>query len=169
MLGAEFIEAQIGAVTAPADLPGLHCRADGAVGLPAMAAVREAALAYVGGKLADLNGLKRTLAFSSCILVAGAAVFAFSQNLLLAAVMIVIMGLGSNLGYSAMVTLGQLYLPNHIGLASGVTLGLSVSIGGILAPVLGSIGDVYGLRLVFYILAGLAVIQTLISFAVPSR
>lgn len=95
--------------------------------------------------------------------------FAFSQNLLLAAVMIVIMGLGSNLGYSAMVTLGQLYLPNHIGLASGVTLGLSVSIGGILAPVLGSIGDVYGLRLVFYILAGLAVIQTLISFAVPSR
>ena len=123
----------------------------------------------VGGKLADLNGLKRTLAFSSCILVAGAAVFAISQNLLLAAVMIVIMGLGSNLGYSAMVTLGQLYLPNHIGLASGVTLGLSVSIGGILAPVLGSIGDVYGLRLVFYILAGLAVIQTLISFAVPSR
>ena len=100
---------------------------------------------------------------------AGAAVFAFSQNLLLAAVMIVIMGLGSNLGYSAMVTLGQLYLPNHIGLASGVTLGLSVSIGGILAPVLGTLGDAHGLRVVFFILAGLAVLAMLISIIVPGR
>ena len=123
----------------------------------------------LGGKLADVGGLKRTLVFSCCILVAGTMVFALSDNLAIAACMIVVMGLGSNIGYSAMVTLGQLYLPNHIGLASGVTLGLSVSIGGILAPVLGTLGDAYGLRIVFYILAGLAIIAMLISFVVPGR
>lgn len=123
----------------------------------------------LGGKLADVSGLKKTLVFSCCILVAGTLVFALSDSLALAACMIVVMGLGSNIGYSAMVTLGQLYLPNHIGLASGVTLGLSVSIGGILAPVLGKLGDVHGLRIVFFILAGLAILAMLISFVVPSR
>ena len=123
----------------------------------------------LGGKLADVNGLKRTLVLSSCILLAGAVIFAWSNHLALAAIMIVVMGVGSNLGYSAMVTLGQLYLPNHVGLASGVTLGLSVSIGGILAPVLGAIGDAYGLHLVFYILAGLAIIPLFIAIIVPNR
>lgn len=123
----------------------------------------------LGGKLADVSGLKRTLVFSSCILMAGTVLFAFSHNLALSVAMVIVMGLGSNIGYSAMVTLGQLYLPNHVGLASGVTLGLSVSIGGILAPVLGSIGDVHGLRLVFCILAALAAMQMLISFTVPGR
>ena len=123
----------------------------------------------LGGKLADVNGLKRTLLLSSCILLVGAVTFAFTNSLILAAIMIVVMGVGSNLGYSSMVTLGQLYLPNHVGLASGVTLGLSVSIGGILAPVLGAIGDSYGLHLVFYILAGLSIIPLIISLIVPSR
>ena len=123
----------------------------------------------LGGKLADVSGLKKTLVFSCCILVVGTMVFAFSSSLVLAVCMIVVLGLGSNIGYSAMVTLGQLYLPNHIGLASGVTLGLSVSIGGILAPVLGTLGDAHGLRIVFFILAGLAVLAMLISIIVPGR
>lgn len=122
-----------------------------------------------GGKLADVNGLKRTLVLSSCIMLVGAVSFALSSNVILAAALVVVMGVGINLGYSAMVNLGQLYLPNHIGLASGVTLGLSVSIGGILAPVLGNIGDTYGLHTVFYILAALSVIPLIIALAIPKK
>ncbi len=122
-----------------------------------------------GGKLADMTGYKKTLILASVVLVAGMIAFAFSNSLVVSVALIVVMGVGSSLGYSAMVTLGQLYLPNHIGLASGVTLGLSVSIGGILAPVLGMIGDVYGLRMVFYVLAALSIVPLLMSFIVPER
>jgi hypothetical protein len=38
--------------------------------------------------------------------------------------------------FSLTVTLGQDYLPNWIGTSSGVTLGLAISIGGMLAPAL---------------------------------
>jgi len=122
-----------------------------------------------GGKLADVTGYKKTLVLASVILVAGTVAFAFTHSLALAVVLTFVMGVGSSLGYSAMVTLGQLYLPNHVGLASGVTLGLSVSIGGILAPVLGMIGDMHGLRMVFYVMAALSVIPLLMSFVVPER
>jgi MFS transporter, FSR family, fosmidomycin resistance protein len=48
--------------------------------------------------------------------------------------------------FSLHVTLGQDYLPGRTGTASGVTLGLSVSVGGLAAPVLGVIADHIGLR-----------------------
>jgi FSR family fosmidomycin resistance protein-like MFS transporter len=47
--------------------------------------------------------------------------------------------------FSLHVTLGQDYLPDRIGTASGVTLGLAVSVGGLAAPVLGVIADHDGL------------------------
>lgn len=47
--------------------------------------------------------------------------------------------------FSLQVSLGQDYLPNRIGTASGVTLGLAVSVGGLAAPLLGSLADRAGL------------------------
>lgn len=41
-------------------------------------------------------------------------------------------------------TLGQSYLPRHLGLSSAVTLGLAVSAGGIASPALGALADHYG-------------------------
>lgn len=46
---------------------------------------------------------------------------------------------------ASFVVLGQEYLPNRTGLASGVTLGLAISLGGIASPGLGAIGDTWGL------------------------
>ncbi|NMC47944.1 MAG: MFS transporter, partial [Desulfovibrio sp.] len=37
-------------------------------------------------------------------------------------------------------------LPGRIGLSSGVTLGLAISLGGIAAPILGMIADAHGLH-----------------------
>ncbi|MER5531366.1 MFS transporter [Streptomyces sp. NPDC002677] len=48
--------------------------------------------------------------------------------------------------FSLQVTLGQDYLPSRIGTASGVTLGLTVSIGGLAGPALGSLADATSLR-----------------------
>lgn len=48
--------------------------------------------------------------------------------------------------FSLHVSLGQDYLPKHMGTANGVTLGLAVSVGGIAAPVIGSLADTIGLE-----------------------
>ncbi|MYQ45096.1 MFS transporter [Streptomyces sp. SID4985] len=43
--------------------------------------------------------------------------------------------------FSLQVTLGQDYLPTRVGTAGGVTLGLTVSIGGLISPLLGRLAD----------------------------
>jgi FSR family fosmidomycin resistance protein-like MFS transporter len=45
-----------------------------------------------------------------------------------------------------MVVTGQKYLPKHIGFASGVTLGLAVTVVGVAAPLLGRVADNYGIQ-----------------------
>ncbi len=39
--------------------------------------------------------------------------------------------------FSVTVVMGQEFLPNRIGIASGVTLGLAIGLGGLAAPLLG--------------------------------
>nr|WP_221472697.1 MFS transporter [Amycolatopsis umgeniensis] len=64
---------------------------------------------------------------------------AFFPFVLLAAV-------GLYIPFSLQITLAQDYLPRRVGTASGVTLGLTVSIGGLASPVLGTIADHTSLR-----------------------
>ncbi|WP_344582677.1 MFS transporter [Streptomyces lunalinharesii] len=48
--------------------------------------------------------------------------------------------------FSLTVTLGQDYLPSRVGTASGITLGLAVSVGGLASPVIGSLADATSLQ-----------------------
>ncbi|GAX55381.1 MFS transporter [Streptomyces olivochromogenes] len=48
--------------------------------------------------------------------------------------------------FSLQVTLGQDYLPTRVGTAGGITLGLTVSIGGLASPLIGSVADATSLR-----------------------
>jgi FSR family fosmidomycin resistance protein-like MFS transporter len=68
-------------------------------------------------------------------------------------------GLATNIPFAVMIKLGQDYLPSRP--ATGVTLGLAVSIGGLFAPVLGAIAEAQGIAAVFTVLCfvpGLALI-----------
>lgn len=48
--------------------------------------------------------------------------------------------------FSLHVSLGQDYLPKHMGTANGVTLGLAVSVGGLASPAIGALADNVGLE-----------------------
>ncbi|MFD9862042.1 MFS transporter [Streptomyces alboflavus] len=48
--------------------------------------------------------------------------------------------------FSLHITLGQDYLPRHMGTASGVTLGLTVSVGGLASPLVGALADATSLQ-----------------------
>ena len=68
-----------------------------------------------------------------------------------------------------MIVLGQEYLPNRLGIASGVTLGLAVSIGGMFAPVLGAIGDRYGLTLSIETIAFVCLVACCFGLTLPAH
>src|SRR6476646_10210888 len=98
----------------------------------------------LGGRIADRIGLVRALQLGTVALVGAAAA-----------------GLATNISFSVMIKLGQDYLPSRPGTATGVTLGLAVSIGGLFAPVLGALAEARGFAAVFTVLCfvpGLALI-----------
>ncbi|MEU6262353.1 MFS transporter [Saccharopolyspora shandongensis] len=104
-----------------------------------------AAGTVLGGKLATVWGRIRALrlsyaasipAVAGVVYAPGVSVYVFVA---LAAVLLYI-------PFSLHVTLGQDYLPNRVGTASGVTLGLAVSVGGIATPVLGAIAEATSLQ-----------------------
>jgi MFS transporter, FSR family, fosmidomycin resistance protein len=61
------------------------------------------------------------------------------------------------------VMLGQDYLPRRIGTASGVTVGLAVSAGGLVTPLLGTLADHTDLRTALAVLVVLPVLALALS------
>jgi len=53
-------------------------------------------------------------------------------------------GAALNIPFSVLIKLGQDYLPTRPGTAAGVTLGLAVSVGGLLSPLLGLVAQAHG-------------------------
>ncbi|MYT81087.1 MFS transporter, FSR family, fosmidomycin resistance protein [Streptomyces sp. MnatMP-M77] len=69
--------------------------------------------------------------------------------------------------FSLQVTLGQDYLPSRVGTASGITLGLTVSIGGLASPAVGAIADATSLRTALAPLALMPLLSWLIFRTLP--
>ena len=66
------------------------------------------------------------------------------------------------------IVLGQEYLPTRIGTASGVTLGLGISVGGFAAPFLGWLADVQGLIATMYAIGAISLVALCVSAFLPA-
>jgi len=78
--------------------------------------------------------------------------------------------------FSLQVTLGQDYLPSRVGTASGITLGLTVSVGGLFSPLLGTLADHTSLQVALAPLVVMPVLSWLMfrtlaepAISVPTR
>ncbi len=124
-----------------------------------------------GGRMADRVDRRRVITLSLVLTaVAGAALALAGTYVPLYALLVVLaLVFGVSLGLSAgvLVVLGQEFLPKHIGIASGVTLGLANTIGGIAAPAFGKIGDDAGLVMVFATIAVMAALAFGASLFTP--
>ena len=69
--------------------------------------------------------------------------------------------------FSVTVVMGQEYLPGRIGVASGVTLGLSIGLGGLGAPLLGVVADAWGLTTTLYVIAALPLVALAMIGTLP--
>ena len=119
-------------------------------------AFASATAAFTGGRLSDRFGFRRVIRGAFAAIFPLFILVLMTRNVWLATVLTAVLAAMPHFAHAPSVVLGQKYLPNKMGLASGVTLGLSVSVGGICSPLLGKIGDSYGLTTVLYVAAGVA-------------
>ncbi|GAB2581776.1 MFS transporter [Kribbella endophytica] len=76
---------------------------------------------------------------------------------------VVLAAMALSVPFSLHITLGQDYLPTRVGTASGVTLGLAVSAGGLLAPALGALARSTSLQTVLAVLIVLPAVAGLLA------
>ena len=123
-----------------------------------------AVVTYIGGLLADRTGFIPVLRASFLVMIPAMALFVNSTSVWLASLLLVPVAVSIFLPYSPIVVLGQAYLGKNAGFASGVTLGLSTTIGGILAPVVGWAADQWGLVTALQILWIAGVMGSIAAF-----
>lgn len=123
-----------------------------------------AAMTLLGGYLGDRIGLIRMLRLGSLVLVPSTATLVLCPNIFWIYVVLMVLSFGINAPYPAFVVLGQTYLAKNIGFASGVTLGLSFSVGGLFVPILGKLADATSLTVVFTVLIALSALCALGAF-----
>ena len=91
------------------------------------------------------------------------------DNVQLATLLLAPIGFMSFITYSPTIVLGQGYLPNRIGLSSGVTLGLAVAIGGGAAPLYRQeLADLYGVWTAMASICCLPVLFLLVALSLPA-
>lgn len=123
----------------------------------------------IGGRLGDRYGYLRIIRIGFLLLILPMAALTMTRSTVIATLLLIPIAYGMYSPSGLTVVLGQKYLPNRLGLAAGVTLGLSVSIGGIAAPVLGNLADQYGLMAAMYAIAAVSVIPAVLSFTLPNE
>jgi FSR family fosmidomycin resistance protein-like MFS transporter len=123
----------------------------------------------LGGRLSDQLGRRRVINTTMALVPFLLGLLIAAPTPRLAYFALVPLGVILFAPFSSMVVLGQDYLPNRVAMASGVTMGLAGSIGGLAAPILGSIADHRGMRSSFLVLVVLAVVTFLLSTTLHER
>jgi FSR family fosmidomycin resistance protein-like MFS transporter len=127
-----------------------------------------AAGTLVLGSVADVVGRRTVLVGSMLIL--PPLLFAFANaGPVLGAVLLAGVGAATIGTFGVTVVMGQEYLPARIGAAAGVTMGLSIGLGGLGAPVLGAVADRYGLPNLMLVLAALPIAGLALALLLPRR
>jgi FSR family fosmidomycin resistance protein-like MFS transporter len=124
----------------------------------------------IGGRLADRFGANRIVRIGWILLIPVLFFFPKIESPLIATLFLLPIAFSLFMVTTPMIVLGQKYLPGRLGFASGVTLGLSVSIGGMAAPFVGRYADIHGLSAAFGLLACIPVVGSLVSITLrPPR
>jgi len=118
------------------------------------------------GPLADRVGRRAVLVGSMLLL--APLIYAFTlSGPLSGMVLLALVGAATIGTFGITVVMGQEYLPGRIGVAAGVTMGLSIGLGGVGAPLLGAVADGYGLPVMMLVLAALPLIGLALALSLP--
>jgi FSR family fosmidomycin resistance protein-like MFS transporter len=121
-----------------------------------------------GGPLADRFG-RRTVLIGSMLSLPPLVIGFLLSGPVLGVLFAALAGAATIATFAVTIVMGQEFLPGRLGVAAGVTIGLSIGLGGVGAPLLGVLGDADGLRAVFETIAGLPLLALLLTLTLPRR
>lgn len=126
-----------------------------------------AVITFVGGVLADRFGFTKILQSALIVMVPAMFFLTHSTDVTTATWLLIPVAYALFGCYSPMVVLGQTYLGKSVGFASGITMGLGTTIGGIMAPLVGRAADYWGVGAALQILWIAALAAAIFSFLLP--
>ena len=121
----------------------------------------------VGGRLVDRVGRRRVLVGSVSFQVPLLIGFMLAPSYPVAAVLLALIGFVTVMSFSVSVVMGQEYLPSRLGIASGVTLGFAIGVGGVAAALLGLLADAVGLETVMWVVALCPLVNLVLALILP--
>lgn len=119
------------------------------------------------GPVADRIGLRRTLVLTQAALPALILVFVVAGGVL-GAVALMLVGVCVVGTFGVTMVLSQLYLPRHVGVASGLSVGLAMGLGGVAAVALGALADAVDLRTALYACAAAPALGVVLALLLPA-
>jgi FSR family fosmidomycin resistance protein-like MFS transporter len=129
--------------------------------------VAGAAGTYFGGRVVDRLGRRRLVVGSTAATIPVLVALVLAPSPLTAGLLTALAGFLIILTFSITVVMSQEYLPSRLGLASGVSLGLAIGVGGIAAAGMGLVADAWGLPTVMWLIVALAVPMVVLARTLP--
>jgi MFS transporter, FSR family, fosmidomycin resistance protein len=111
-----------------------------------------AAGTLIAGPAADRYGRRPVILVSNLVIAPAIAVFLAAGGLA-GAVSLIVIGMAVVGTFSVTMVMSQEYMPGHIGMASGLSIGFSIGLGGIAAVMLGAVADSIDLRTALWVCA----------------
>ncbi len=127
-----------------------------------------AASTLLGGALADRYGYNKVVRFGFTLCIPMFYMFNQATDSGTAILLLIPIAFSLFSIFSPMMVLGQKYLPTRLGLAAGITLGLAVSVGGMVSPALGWYADHHGLSSMLYLLSAVPFVGAVIAYLLPT-
>jgi FSR family fosmidomycin resistance protein-like MFS transporter len=122
---------------------------------------------YSGGRVVDRLGRRRLVVGSCAASVPLLVLMVLAPSPWPAGVLVALIGFVIILTFSVTVVMSQEYLPSRLGLASGMSMGLAIGVGGIVAALLGLVADAFGLRTVMWLIVAQSVPMFFLARTLP--
>jgi MFS transporter, FSR family, fosmidomycin resistance protein len=120
----------------------------------------------IAGPLADRIGLRTVLLIANAAICPLMLVFVVVGGTA-GAIALALVGIAVIGTFGVTMVMAQQYLPTKIGMASGLSIGFSIGLGGIAAVFLGAVADAVDLRTALYISSTAPVVATVLTAMLP--
>ncbi|MDO4921843.1 MAG: MFS transporter [Phascolarctobacterium sp.] len=122
---------------------------------------------YVGSVLSDKLGARKILLGSITLSIPAIFAVTVVTTQALAVSAAFLSGFFIIGSFATTIILAQCMMPNNVGMASGLTIGFSVGLGGFGVTILGFLADRYGLPFIMQLLVWLPIVAALVALRIP--
>ena len=123
---------------------------------------------FLGATMSDRLGRKTIIAASMVVVFPLVILFPYTSGLL-TMFLLTVTGFVLISSFATTLVLAQEMMPGYEGMASGLTIGFTIGLGGVGVTLLGSIADHFGVPSVFQVMSTLPVIGLFLSLGLPGR